>query len=1036
MGQCEMLQIYALGDLRIQLGGELLRDLRSRKAQALLVYLASNAESHARDVLADMFWSESSQLQAMSNLRDVLSSLRKFLDPYVTITRYSVSLNPEAAVYLDVNELDSACTGLQSEEGDLSEKSAEKLEIALELYQSDFLSGFHIRSARGFDEWLLYERERIRLEALEALFTLVNFHANVGNFKKGIHFARRTIDLEPLMEAGHQQLIRLLDASGRSSEALIQYEKCRELLSIDLGVEPSSETQELYAILIRGERLPCLSSIQHLHNLPLPLPDLIGRDDDLERIAACLEDPACRLLTLIGVGGIGKTRLGFHAAAAEIDFFPEGVWLVELAAFTESDILPDHIASVFGVSAQEAKGGLGVTDILVDYLKQRKLLLVLDNCEHLIEACAWFVDAIIKGCAHVTVLATSREAFGISGEQIYQVLPLAVPPDDAQLQNLDEYPSIQLFCMRAASSRPRFSVTAENIDVLSDICRQLDGIPLAIELAAARVKVLSLNQIAARLLDRFQLLTGGPRTALPQHRTLQATMEWSYHFLSELERSMFRRLPVFSGGWTLEAAEEVVSFGDLTKQHMLDLHTQLVDKSLVSVERRSSFVRYGMLETVRQYGMIKLLEEGEIDEVWRRHASYFVGLAEQADEGLRDQRQIESLELLDAEHDNLRAALGWSIDNGEVDLAMRLVGALGWYWFMRGHWKEARRWLNKALDISKDGDKGYRAKAIIRAGGMELIRGNLAGNTELVEDALVICREECDQEGIAWCLNLLGQDCTWKQEVIGEAVPLLLESVQIFNKLGNTWGEAWSLRYLGQVAELQGDYKCGIRLQKKALAGFEKIKDIWNAAHSLYLLGLTAYRYQDFKLARWSYEECLARCGLVEDRVMEAHAIRGLAELALYRDELTLAESLFREAYEELKKIGDENCAARAAFELAEVVKRGGDFEQARTLLDQSLRYYIKLGIEDRIALVIVRYAALAEAQGDGERAARLLGSADVHLGGGKNLAPTDKVMHEQIVSSTQKLIGDQAYDMWFAEGAALSLQEAMNYALEGNPAD
>ena len=1036
MVESELLQIYALGDLRIQLGGEPVRELRSRKAQAMLVYLARRPESLAREVLADMFWSESSQLQAMSNLRDVLSSLRKYLNPYVTITRYSVSLNPEAAVWLDVNELEAALTLMQAEEGDLTAGTAENLEAALALYQSDFLDGFYIRGARGFEEWLLVERERIRLGTLDALFSLIVFHANVGNFKKGIHYARRALDLEPLMEAGHQQLIRMLDVSGRSSEALIQYEKCRDILSSDLGVEPSIETQELYSTLIKGERLPGFPGTQHLHNLPYPLSDLIGRDDDLTQIAAYLENPACRLLTLIGVGGIGKTRLGLHAAAAGLGFFPDGVWLVELAAFTETEFLPDHIAAVFGVSAQEARGELGVTDILVDYLKNKTLLLVLDNCEHLIEACAWFVDAIIKGCPQVTVLATSREALGIPGEQIVQVLPLAVPPQNGYLQNPYKYPAIQLFCERAESSRPHFGATAENTDVLVDICRQLDGIPLAIELAAARVKVLSLNQIAGRLQDRFHLLTGGPRTALPQHQTLQATMDWSYNFLSEPERCLLRRLPVFSGGWTLEAAEEVVSFGDLTKQQMLDLLTQLVDKSLVSVERRASSMRYGMLETVRQYGMLKLLEEGEIEKVWRRHVNYFVDLAEQADEGLRDHRQIVSLELMDAEHDNLRAALGWSIKNGEVDLALRLVGALGWYWFMRGHWKEARRWLNMALDLSKDGNMGYRAKAIIRAGGMELIRGNLAGNTELVEDALVICREEGDEEGIAWCLNLLGQACTWNNEVIREAVPLLSESVQIFNTLEDTWGEAWSLRYLGQVAELQGDNKGGSKLQKKGLAGFEKIRDIWNAAHSLYLLGVSASRHSDFQLARWNYEECLARCGLVEDKVMEAHALLGLAHLALYREDLKLAESLFRESLEELQKIGDENCAAKATLELAEVVKRRGDFDQARKFLDQSLRQLKKLGLEDRISLVIVRYAALAESMGNGERAARLLGSADVHLGGGENLPPTDKVTHEKIVFSTRKLIGDQAYDKWFAEGAALSLQEACNYASEDSPTD
>jgi predicted ATPase/DNA-binding SARP family transcriptional activator len=1036
MGESEMLQIYALGDLRILKGEKPVRELRSRKAQALLVYLAGTTKSHAREVLADMFWSESSQLQAMSNLRDVLHTLRKYLKPFINITRYSVNLNPEAVVWLDVNELDSVLTIMQADEGDLTAMTAEKLETALALYQSDFLDGFYIRGARGFEEWLLYERERIRLGTLDALFSLAIFHANMANFKKGIHYARRALDLEPLMEAGYQQLMRLLDSSGRSSEALIQYEKCRHILSKELGVEPSEETQELYSYLIKGERLPGFPGTQHLHNLPLPLSYLIGRDDDLTQIATHLENPACRILTLIGVGGIGKTRLGIHAAASGLDFFPDGVWLVELAAFTEAEMLPEHIADVFGVTAQEARGGLGVTDILVDYLKHKTLLLVLDNCEHLIEACAWFVEAIIKGCPQVKVLATSREALGIPGEQIYQVLPLAAPPDNVQLHNPYEYPAIQLFCERAEASRPRFCATAENTDVLADICRQLDGIPLAIELAAARVKVISLNQIAGRLQDRFHLLTGGPRTALPQHQTLQATMDWSYNLLTESERCLLRRLPVFSGGWTLEAAEEVASFGEVTKQQILDLLTQLVEKSLVGVEKRAFSMRYGMLETVRQYGMIKLLEGGEIDIVWRRHANFYVHLAEQADVGLRNHRQIESLELLDAEHDNLRAALGWSIGNGEVDLAFRLVGALGWYWFMRGHWKEARRWLTKALDMRKDASLGFRTKAIIRAGGLELIRGNLAGTTELVEDALVNCREADDEEGIAWCLNLLGQACTWNNEVIGEAIPLLSESVKIFNSIEDTWGEAWSLRYLGQVDEIQGDYKGSIRLQKKGLAGFEKIRDIWNAAHSLYLLGLSASRHSDFQLARWSYEECLVRCGLVEDKVMQAHALRGLAQLALYRDDLKLAESLFREAFEELQKIGDEYCAARATLDLAEVVQRRGDFEQARQLLDQSLLLFKKFGMEDRIAWVIVRFAALAESKGNGERAARLLGSADVHLGGSESLPPTDKVVHEQIVSSTRKLIRDQAYDKYFAEGVAMSLQEAVNYALEVTPTD
>jgi predicted ATPase/DNA-binding SARP family transcriptional activator len=999
----------------------------------MLVYLASTAKSHAREVLADLFWSESSQLQAMSNLRDVLSSLRKYLDPYLDITRYSVTLNPDAEVWLDVNELESALALIHEGAGDLIAKTVEVLENALGLYQSDFLDGFLVRGARGFEEWLVTERERIRLRALDALFSLINFHLNATNFKNGIHYARRALELEPLMEAGHQQLMRLLDYSGRSSEALIQYEKCREILSHELGVEPSAETQELYSCLLKGEKLPGMPATHNIHNLPLPLSGLIGREDDLSRIAAILENPDPRLLTLIGVGGIGKTRLGFHAAAAGLDFFLDGVWLVELAAFTEAEILPDHIAAVFGVTAQEARGGLGVSDILVDYLKHKKLLLFLDNCEHIIEACAWFVEAVIKGCPQVKVLATSREAFGIPGEQLFQVLPLAAPPDCAQLYDPQEYPAVRLFVERAASTRSRFDFTTENADVLADICRQLDGIPLAVELAAARVRILSLNQIAERLHDRFQLLTGGPRTALPRHQTLQATMDWSYNLLSEPERCLLRRLTIFSGGWTLEAAEEMGCFDGVTRSQILDLLTQLVDKSLVGVEERGSSMRYGMLETVRQYGKVKLSEEGDNDKARRRHANYFAHLAEQADEGLRDHRQIDSLELLDTEHDNLRSALRWSIENGEANLAFRLVGALGWYWFMRGHWVEARRSLSKALDVRQDANPVLCAKAIYRAGGMELIRGNLVGTVEPVEEAAAVCREAGDIEGLAWCLNLLGQGWTWNREDYQTAGPLLTKSIDLFRSLENDWGVAWSLRYSGQVIELLGDYERGKAIQEESLLSFEKIGDSWNSAHSLYLLGVSAYGNNDFNVAKTAYEGCLVKCELVEDKVMKAHALGGLAQLALVKDELKKAEMLFHNAIEAFQKIGDENCAAVAKRDLAEVKLRQGDFGQSAHLLSESLRSYESLASADRKVLVIERFASLAVAMGLGERAARLLAVSKSHFGeGDSQLPPVCRDQHSKLVVSTRKILGDEAYEKFFAEGAEMSLQEAIDYALEG----
>ena len=852
MSENGVLKIYTLGDFRILWGGKPVESLRSRKAQAMMVYLACTSKSHSREVLADLFWSESSQTRAMSNLRDVIHALRTHLEPFMDISRYSIAVNPESEVWIDVSELE-ATLALVRESGDIiTVEKAKKIEMALKLYQKDFLEGFYLRGARGFEEWQVVERERIRLAALDGFISLVKHQVEVANYRKGIYYARRALELEPLMEVGHRQLMRLLALSGRSSEALVQFENCRQVLEKELGVEPSEETKGLYKSLLNGEKLPGAPARQPRHNLPLPLSNLIGRDEELARIAQQLKEPGCRLLTLIGVGGIGKTRLGQHVSVAAVDHYPDGVWLVELAALNEGEILPDEIAAEFGVSAQEARSGIGVTDILIDYLKDKTLLLVLDNCEHLIEVCADFADSLLNGCPNVKILATSREAFGIYEERIFQVSPLSLPPQGSPMKELEIYPAIQLFLERAANAQPGFHLTEENSSVLAEICWQLEGIPLAIELAAARVRVISPDQISRRLQDRFRLLTGGPRTALPRHQTLLATMDWSYDLLSQMERSLLRRLSVFSGGWNLKAAEQVVSFGELTQQEVLDLLCNLVDKSLVLVEDQGVRVRYGMLEMVRQYGLRMLSEEGELNESRQRHATFFVQLAEQADEGLRDARQVESLDVLDTEHDNLRGALRWATDNNKKDLGFRLVGALGWFWFMRGHWQESWRWFHKVNDLESGSNPLIRAKAICKAVGLEIIRGNMIGTVELVEEAIDIYREAGDEEGLAWSLNLMGQAKTWFDEEMDEAIPYLSESAELFHGLGNDWGVAFTLRYIGQMADFKGEYERGINLQKEGIAIFERVGDSWNQAHSLFLMGGSATRNYDYQLAEWA----------------------------------------------------------------------------------------------------------------------------------------------------------------------------------------
>jgi len=736
---------------------------------------------------------------------------------------------------------------------------------------------------------------------------------------------------------------------------------------------------------------------------------------------------------LVGIGGIGKTRLATQAAIKALHNYADGVWMVELASLTEADFLPQQVASVLGVSAQEAREGHGETDVLVDYLRDKSLLLVIDNCEHLVEACAEFAEILLKGCPQVKLLATSREDLRIPGETVIQVSPMELPPHETAVEHLETYEAIGLFVERAYSARRGFELTPDNSVAVTQICRQLDGIPLAIELAAARVKVIAPEQIAERLHDRFQLLTSGSRTALPRHQTLEAAMDWSYDLLNEPERILLRRLAVFSGGWTLEAAEKVAEFGDETKGEVLDLLSQLVDKSLVLVEEGEHAVRYGLLETVRQYGLNKLTEAGEFEDFRQRHMNYFVQLAEVADEGLRDARQIESIEVLENEHDNIRRALRWSIANNEADCAYRLVGSLGWFWFMRGYWKESWIWMTQSLDLTTNFDPNLRTKAIYRAGGLQLIRGKLAGTTELVEEALVTCRENNDSEGTGWCLNLLGQAGTWGYKDKDDAADLLTESVEIFSMFGNEWGVAWSLRYLGQVAEMQGDFERSIKLQQDGLQRFEKIGDIWNSAHSLHLMGNSMYQHGDFEDARWAYEQSLAKCNLVEDKVMEAHALLGLAKLAIQRNDLELAEKISRNALEDLQKIGDENCAANALRDLGEIARRQGDFGGAAGLLSQSLLSFEKLGNDIPIAITLQRVATLAESIEREDITTRLLAAVEAHISEDAwQSFPILIVEHEELIASTQKQLGNQTFEQLWAEGAEMSLEQAVAYAIEG----
>src|SRR5918998_4342554 len=494
------------------------------------------------------------------------------------------------------------------------------------------------------------------------------------------------------------------------------------------------------------------------HNLPSEFSSFVGREKELAEVKRLLEYN--RFLTLTGSGGCGKTRLALAAARELVERFEDGVWLVELASLSDLALLPQAVASTLGVREQP---GRSLIETLSDYLGSKKVLLVLDNCEHLIEACAELAEALLHSCPELRVLATSREAMGLTGEVDWPVPSLSLPdlrrlPD---IGSLPRYESARLFVERTMAVKPTFALTEQNAPAVAQICYRLDGIPLAIELAAARAKVLSVEQIADRLDDSFGLLSAGGRATRPRQHTLHATMDWSHELLGREERILFRRLAVFSGGFSFEAAESVCIGEDVERDEVLGLLSRLVDKSLVVARAERGETRYRLLETIRQYGREKLEESGEEAEVGQRHAGYCLGFAEEAERELGGPDQARWLTRLEAEHDNLRAALSWSLGEvGDAGLGARLTAALWSFWSTRGYVNEGRKWLESAISRSEHAVTApptlARAKALNGAGVLAMVQDEVGAAKVHIEEGLSLYRELGDKEGIASSLVSLG----------------------------------------------------------------------------------------------------------------------------------------------------------------------------------------------------------------------------------------------------------------------------------------
>ena len=769
-------------------------------------------------------------------------------------------------------------------------------------------------------------------------------------------------------------------------------------------------------------------------NLPEPLTSFVGRERELVELQKLLVGN--RLLTLTGTGGVGKTRLALRVAAAVLNGYIDGVWLVELASLRDPDLIPQTVITALGLKEQPGKT---LTQTLTEHLLAKHLLLVLDNAEHLLAACAQLSDTMLRQCPKVTVLVTSRERLGVPGELTYRVPSLSMPDPKREItaQGLVDYESVRLFSERAQLHLPHFAVTDQNAPALANICRRLDGIALAIELAAARVRSMSVEEVNQRLNQRFALLRGGARTVPLRQQTLRAAIDWSYDLLSAAEKALFCAVSVFGGGWTLEAAERVCPGEDIEVREVLDLLASLADKSLVVSEERAATTRYRMLETVQQYAIERLQGLGKEAHWHRRHLAHFLALAEAAEPQLTGKDQQAWLERLETEHDNLRSALARSIaPGGDGEAGMRLASAISRFWLVRGYLAEGRGWLARLLAATPCGERATRAKALNWAGVLAWKQGDYPAAQALYEQGLAIRRELGDRRGVGAVLNNQGL-LAYEQGNYAAARVLHEESLAIDRELGDRWGVAVSLVHLGGLAMRQGDYSSARPMNEESLAIFRELGDRGHIANALRSLGSLCSQEGDHRTSRALYEESLAICRELGDRSGIARALYGLGVTARHQGDHSAARALFEESLAIYRELGDREGIANSLNDLGQVAAACGDHLSARALHEESLAIFRELGDRSGIAASIEGLAGIAFALGEPGRAACMWGGMErLREEIGAPLVPSERHHYDRKVAAARAALGDVgAFDLAWQKGRAMMLEQAIAYALKNNAA-
>lgn len=983
--------------------------VRTSTSLRLLAYLCRHRdEAHNRDHAASILWPESEEPRARQNLRQALHHLRHVLEPddasCLHVDRHVIQLKPDAPLWVDVEAFERHLQ--QAENGDDADR-ADHLESAIALYRGDFLQGCD-------EDWAIEEREFLKARYIEALDGMVELCTDHGATEDAIDYAQRILRHNPLREDVHRRLMALFYATGDRTAAIDQYQRCRRRLGDDLGVPPDSETDRLYRAIEAKKAVDDTVGAQRERtpsNLPHLLTRFVGRDDQLQRLAQSLETD--RLVTLMGVGGCGKTRLALevgHRLKAE---FADGVWFIDLAPLTDPNWIPQAIASTLKLSQSKIQA---VTDELIEHFRESSTLLILDNCEHLIDACARLARRLLEACPQLSVLATSRESLQLSGERIWRLDPLPIPDYGLNAEDLRSYALVRMFLDHARGYRPDFRLLEANAGAVASICRASEGIPLAIELAAAWLRVLSAPEIAARLSSDLGLLTTETRDAPSRHRSIQTVFDHSWELISERSQRLFMRLSTFRGGFTRKAAESVAGAS------LMQL-SALLDKSLLY---RDDDGRYGSHELLRQFGEAKLEASGEADATRERHLAFYRELAETAEPHLAGESPGEWLRRLTAESDNLRAALSWALETGRSEDALRMAAALARFWNLRGHLTEGRQWLDQALERVEEAELATQAKALHQAGELAWRQGDYASTEECQRESLFRYRQLADQSGISQALVGLGR-VAHEQGRLDEAEQLFTESLEIERSVGNGRGTAVALGNLGEVMLEQGDPQGARDYLQQSLDILRELGDRSAECNVLNNLGYVASVQGEIEDARAYLHESLSVAREIDDKRNVVMALGNLGNLAMEESHWDRAADSLSEVLEIFRAMNDRRNLSVALNKLGQVALEQRQAAQAQEYLIESLM--ISHELDDKLALAeaLCGISEILQMEDRSEDAAQLQGTISRLLEQiGASLQGHECRVYKRTARDLESCLGKQGYARHVERGQQANLEDVL----------